>query len=158
MADERNRILGQELTPGEEDMHADLVTAGKSRGLAAWEKFDVFSPNKDGEVQKQIVQTRWVLTWKVADGKKCVKAHLVAKGFQDPDLTGGLADTSGCVTLRSSHLQVVSLSAMRKWDLRSLDICKLMHLIGTFFACADGMGSYLPKAGVAAEGACLRFE
>ena len=58
----------------------------------------------------------------MADGKKCVKARLVAKGFQDPDLEEGLVDTSGRVSLRSPRLQVVSLSAMRKWKLRSLDI------------------------------------
>ena len=58
----------------------------------------------------------------MAYGKKCVKARLVAKGFQDPDLKEGLVDTSGCVSLRSSHLQLVSLSAIRKWELWSLDI------------------------------------
>ena len=58
VADERNRILGQELTPREEDMHADLVKAGKSRELEAWEEFDVFSPREAGKVQKQIVPTR----------------------------------------------------------------------------------------------------
>ena len=31
VADERNRILGQELTPEDEEMHADLVIAGKQR-------------------------------------------------------------------------------------------------------------------------------
>ena len=56
----------------------------------------------------------------MADGMKCVKARLVAKGFQDPGLKGGLVDTSGRVSLRSSHLQVVSLNAIRKWELRSL--------------------------------------
>ena len=46
----------------------------------------------------------------------------MAKGFQDPDLQEGLVDTSGCVALRSSHLQVISLSALKKWRLWSLDI------------------------------------
>ena len=95
-------------------MHADLVTAGRSRGRANWEKLDVFSSSEDGDAPMQIVQTRRVLTWGMADGAKCVKARLVAKGFQDPDLKEGLADTSGCVSLRSSRLQVVSHSAMRK--------------------------------------------
>ena len=56
------------------------------------------------------------------DGRKTAKARLVAKGFQDPDLQEGLVDTSGCVSLRSSHLQVISLSAIKKWRLWSLDI------------------------------------
>ena len=93
VADECDRILNQELTPEEKDMHADSVTAGKSRELEPWEKFDAFPPREAGKVQKQIVQTRWVLTWKMADGNKCVKARLVAKGFQDPDLREGLVDT-----------------------------------------------------------------
>ena len=31
-------------------------------------------------------------------------------------------DTSGRVSLRSSHLQVITLSDLKKWKLRSLDI------------------------------------
>ena len=50
-------------------------------------------------MQKQLVDTRWVLTWKMAEGKKCVKARLVAKGFQDPDLEDRLVKASGCVSL-----------------------------------------------------------
>ena len=95
-------------------MHADLVTAGEPRELAAWEKFDVISLREAGKVQKQIVQTRWVLPWKMVDVKKCVKARLVAKGSQGRDLKEGLADTSGCVSFGSPHLQEVSLSAMRR--------------------------------------------
>ena len=44
------------------------------------------------------------------------------KRFQDPDLKDGLVETSGCVSLRSSHLQVISLSALQQRTLRSLDI------------------------------------
>ena len=41
VAGECNRILGQESTPEEDEVHADLVEADKLRGLDAWEKFDV---------------------------------------------------------------------------------------------------------------------
>ena len=71
---------------------------------------------------KQLVDTRWVLTWEMAEGKKCVKARIAAKGFQDPDLKDGLAETSGCVSLRSSRLQVISPSAIRNGKLWGLDI------------------------------------
>ena len=71
-------------------MHADLVNERKRRVLAAWANFDVFSPLTAGKLRKQIVQTRWVSTWEMVDGKKCVKARFAAKGFQDPDLKGGL--------------------------------------------------------------------
>ena len=58
----------------------------------------------------------------MVDGKTSAKARLVAKGFRDPALKDGLVDTSGCVSLRPSHLQVISLSALKKWRLWSLDI------------------------------------
>ena len=89
VADECNRTLGQELTPVEEEIRADLVNAGKQRELAAWAKFDAFSPHEASRVQKQIVETRWVLTWETLGGKECVEARLVAKGYQDPDLKDG---------------------------------------------------------------------
>ena len=60
-----------------------------------------------------MVGTRWVLTWTVVDGVITVKARLVANGYQEPDLKDGLVETAGCVSLRSSHLQVVSLAAPR---------------------------------------------
>ena len=60
------------------------------------------------QVHKQIAQTRRVLTWKMVDRKKCVEERLVAKGFKDPDLKEGLADTPGCASLCSVPL-VISL-------------------------------------------------
>ena len=77
VADECDRILRQELTLEEAEVHANLATAGKQRELADWREFDVFSPHEACKAQKQIVQTRWVLTWKMVEGKKCVEAHLV---------------------------------------------------------------------------------
>ena len=79
-------------------------------------------------------------------GIKKVKARLVAEGFQDLDLTEGLVDSSGCVSLRSSHLQVVSLSALNKWKIWSLDIKDArLQADGfdrvVFFACPGRMES-----------------
>ena len=51
-----------------------------------------------------------------------VKARLVARGFQDPDLAAGLVDTSSCVSLRSSNLQAISLGALKKWKPWSLGV------------------------------------
>ena len=75
----------------------------------------------DGSLERYC-DARWVLTWKFFEEQKTVKARLVARGFQYPDLADGLADTSSCVSMRSSHLQVISLGALKKWTLRSLDI------------------------------------
>ena len=116
------RPSNQELSVDEERRFATEVEAAKNRELDAWGKFQVFSPVPFGTVTKDVVDTRWVLTWKDLEGKRTVKARLVARGFQDPDLAAGLVDTSSRVSVRSSHLQVISLSALKKWSLWSLDI------------------------------------
>ena len=116
VAFECEMILGQELSASEEQMHADLVTSAKVNELEAWGKFKVPPPASSSSLSKDTVDTRWVLTWKLVDGQETVKARLVAKGLQDPDLQEGLVDTSGCVSLRSSHLQVISLSAIKNGD------------------------------------------
>ena len=48
----------------------------------------------------------------MADGKKSAEARLVASGYQDPDLEDGNVDTPGRVSLRASHLHVVTLGAI----------------------------------------------
>ena len=71
---------------------------------------------------KAIVGTRWVLTWKIVDQTKNAKARLAAKGYQDPDLKEGPVETAGRVSLRSAHLQVISMAAIRRWELWGVDI------------------------------------
>ena len=71
------RPSGQELSVDEERRFAAEVAAAKTRELGAWGKFQVFSTVPSGEVTKDVVETRWVLTW---------KARLV-KGREGP--TGG---------------------------------------------------------------------
>ena len=56
----------------------------------------------------------------------------MTKGSQDPDLEDGGLDSSGCVSLRASHLQVISLSKLGEWNLWS-------PLIKTAFLRADGL-------------------
>ena len=114
VADKCNRVPGQELSLEEEKLHADLVREGKPRELAARGEFGVYTPRSEDRASKKIAQIRQALTWKLVGGKQRVKARLVPMGFQDPDLHEGLADTSGCVSLRSSNLQVISLSAVKK--------------------------------------------
>ena len=113
VADVCNRVVSQELLPDEEKVHADLVQEAEPKDLAAWKKFDVYAKRNACNVSKKIAQTRWVLTWKIVDGREFAKARQEAKGFQGPDLRVGVVDTSGCVRLRSSHLQVISLCAIK---------------------------------------------
>ena len=62
-----------------------------------------------------------------------MKAHSFAKGHQGPGLKKGRVGTSGFVCLRSSHLQVISLGALKKRIIWSLDI-------KSAFPRADGFG------------------
>ena len=65
-----------------------------------------------------------MLTWEEADGAKTVGARLGAKGYQDPDLRSGNVDIAGCATRGSSHLQSISLPALKKRPIWSLEIKK----------------------------------
>ena len=114
-------VLGQELLPEEEEQLAELVRAAKTRELEAWKTSDVFELGNNCSVLNQIAQARCVPTWKMADGQESVKERLVGKGYQVPDLRGGIVDASRCVSHRSSHLQVISLCALKKRKLRTLD-------------------------------------
>ena len=56
------------------------------------------------------------------EGEKTVKAGLVAKGYQDPDLRMGNVDIAGRVSRRSPHFRAISLGARTQWPLWTLDI------------------------------------
>ena len=65
VADECNRILGQELTAEEELACQELVHEGEMRELEARKKFKVFSSVKEGAISKKVIDSRWALTWKM---------------------------------------------------------------------------------------------
>ena len=50
------------------------------------------------------------------------KARLVAKGDQDPDLRAVAVDIAGFVSRRSSHMQLISLGALKWWKIWILRI------------------------------------
>ena len=60
VADEVNRVLGQDLSLGGEKRHVDLAHEGKLRELAARKKFDVFTQRNACRASKEIARTRWV--------------------------------------------------------------------------------------------------
>ena len=67
----------------------------------------------------------------MGEGLKTAAARPVASGFRVPEILRffrvpdpllGLVDASGCASLRSSHLQVISICILKKWRLWCLDI------------------------------------
>ena len=71
---ERKRFLAQESMEEEGALQEDLGRGTKGRELSASKRFKVCPPIKEGARRKAVADTLWVLTWKVADGKKTVKA------------------------------------------------------------------------------------
>ena len=63
VAEECNRISGQELTEGDGRNVADLDREAKVREFEAWGQFKVSPPEKLGAQSKALVGTCWVLTW-----------------------------------------------------------------------------------------------
>ena len=102
--------MGQELSEAEDAAHAELVRESEGEEPDAWKPFGVSKPFKAGDSGTSAVETRWVLGWKMVERVKTREARLAATGLQDPDLEGGVVDTSGCLSIRPSHLQVISLS------------------------------------------------
>ena len=102
-------------------MRADPARKAKETELEAWEQFKDSPPVVMGAKPKEMVDTRWMLTWKEVAGVITAKARLAAKGHQAPDLCNDNVDIAGCVIRRLSHLQLISLGALKKWPIRSLD-------------------------------------
>ena len=98
------------------------VRSAKGRGYRAWGEFKVFPPVKRGAPTKAAANSRWVIARKIVDGARNVKARLVAEHPQGPELKAGRVESSGCASLRTPHLRVVSMSAIKEWKLWSLDI------------------------------------
>ena len=67
VAEERNRILGQELTECGGREFSDLVHTAKVRELEARGRSRAFSPVQPGTQPKDLVDARWALAWE--DGK-----------------------------------------------------------------------------------------
>ena len=77
-------------------------------------KVKEFEPFGERDIPNAAASSRLVLTCKIVNGRKCIKACLVAKLRQGPDLEDGKVDASGCVSLRSSNLQVILLRAIKR--------------------------------------------
>ena len=61
-----------------ERVHADLARKAKDRELHARKQFKVFSAVEMSSQSKDIVNTRWELTWQEVEGSKTVKARFAA--------------------------------------------------------------------------------
>ena len=118
----RNKTLGKGPSMKDETKYAPFARAAQDRELPAWEAFDLRPSATRVNVVQTIRDTRWVLTCGVIQAKTPVRARSVAQGFQDPDLRHQLVETAGCVRIRLSHSQLLTLWAPEEWRIWSLDV------------------------------------
>ena len=127
IAEERNRLSGRKLTEEEEKLGGARRVMRRGGYLA----------HVCGTSSTSVVDTRWAPTWKLAAREKDIQASSAAKGYRGPDLREGIVETSGGVSIRSSHLRVISLGALKKngffgfWTSRML-VCGPMALIARY--------------------------
>ena len=94
----------------------DEVVHAKEKELSNLEKNDVFKEiNYNGQY---LISTRWVFTKKIKEGKKIVKARLVARGFEEN--TESLRKDSPTCSKYSLRLVMLTASSYN-WEIGSID-------------------------------------
>ena len=70
------------LSKEEMIQHASEVATAKRGELATLFDLGCFRrfPHR---LARHVVDTRWVLKWKMKEGKKCIKARITMRGFKD---------------------------------------------------------------------------
>ena len=90
--------------------------AAKDKEMKGWEENKTYDEVND-EGQKRI-STMWVLTEKMIDGQKRVKARLVARGNQEK--AGVQADSP--TGTKDSLFLALAISSMHKWRPKTTDV------------------------------------
>ena len=89
----------------------------KDREFESWDNFNVYTEVPDeGQVR---LGTNWVLTEKVVNGERTVKARLTIRGDQEE--TDGIRKDSP--TVRKSNIKIFTVvAAMEKWEIKASDV------------------------------------
>ena len=98
-----------------EHWRPDVIQA-KQKEIDNWKKFDVFTEVQD-QGQKRI-STRWVITEKINENDKNIKARLVVRGFEEEEQVQSDSPTAAKSTLRV----VMALAANENWKIETIDI------------------------------------
>ena len=94
----------------------DKVEEAKLTELRNWCTFKVYDEVQDMEQMR--MSTRWVITEKLADGQKSVKARLVARGFEENTEVGSNSPTANKESLRI----FLAITSTTGWKTRAIDI------------------------------------
>lgn len=122
----KGKRASSELTRDEEVKYHELVWDAKLKEVKSQVDHTSFRPIKREVLEYKVMGGRWVLTWKIEtilpDGtvKYKVKARLVCKGFGDSQRWA--LEVFSPTAARLAQRVLVTVAAMNKWHLRSLDV------------------------------------
>ena len=94
-----------------EMMEAQLIE------LEHWKKHDVYEEIE--RTHEDCITTQWVYSQKYVDGKRIVKARLVARGFQEKE--SGIRSDSPCTAKESVRLLLI-VASHKRWKISTIDI------------------------------------
>ena len=100
--------VGQHLQPE--------VIRAKEKELDNWKNFEVYTEVPDNG--QKTISTRWVITEKLQEEEKTIKARLVVRGFEEEEAVQSDSPTAAKSTLRL----VIAIAANENWNLETIDI------------------------------------
>eukprot|EP00972_Heterocapsa_arctica_P011024 1615835-Heterocapsa_arctica.AAC.1 len=95
-----------------------MVRAAMVKELRAWVDNMVFRVVHRKDVGNPI-DCRWVIRWRMIDGKKAAKARLVLRAFKDR--SRGTLSTSSPTASRVSQRTVCSVAVQMNWEMLIMD-------------------------------------
>jgi hypothetical protein len=100
------------------------IEEAKKSEIENWKENDVFEIKED--IGQKTLSCRWVITEKIKDGQKKVKARLVVRGFEEEDNSEGTDSPTCKPEILKMALCIIK---MKGWKVKTLDI-KTAYLQG----------------------------
>ena len=124
-----NTIRDLSVVPDETEMiillnNGDVFLA-KETEIQNWLDNNVFEEVPDNN--QKAISVRWVITEKVVDGKRIIKARLVARGFEED--TSSLRKESPTCSRESIRILIL-IASSKNWDCHTVDV-KAAYLQGS---------------------------
>ena len=107
------------LNSAEQQANWPKVQAGMLKEFRSWHSLGSWQKILRKHA-KNIIDSRWVITWKLINGVKDIKARLVVRGFKDQQ--GEELNTSASTASRWGQRIVNQVVVEEEWDLFSFDV------------------------------------
>ena len=94
------------------------ILEAKQAELNSSVKYNVYEEVEDRS--QKVVSVRWVIFQKFKDNKMKYKAHLVARGFEEDNLSSICKDSPACC--KNNFRLTLSIIISNKWIIHSVDV------------------------------------